>query len=189
MTDKSKKRTEEKQKAKADAKGDAKAETAVKDDLAEAQAKAEEYLSMARRLQADFDNYRKRTQKENEEFRKYANEGMVKELLSVIDDMDRALATAKEETDLVVGFRGVRKNLMKMLEEKGLKEIPAEGKFDPDLYEAMCTVEGDTDGQIAQVYQKGYMIDGRVIRYAKVIVTKKKEEPQAAPEKEKEETN
>lgn len=186
MTGKSKVKTEEKQKVQKDAKSDAKAEAAVKEDLTKAQAEAEEYLNMARRLQADFDNYRKRTQKENDEFRKYANEGMVKELLSVIDDMDRALETAKEETDLVIGFRGVRKNLMKMLEDKGLKEVPAEGKFNPDLHEAMCTIEGDTDGQIAQVYQKGYTIDDRVVRYAKVIVVKKKEEPQAEAEDKKE---
>lgn len=178
MTDKSKKKSTDKEDKATDGAldSDKQAENAVKDDLAEANTKAEEYLSMARRLQADFDNYRKRTQKENEEFRKYANEGMVKELLSVIDDIDRALATATEETDLVIGFRGVRKNLMKMLEEKGLKEIPSEGHFDPNVHEAMCTVEGDTDGKIAQVFQRGYTIDGRVIRYAKVIVTKKKEE-------------
>ncbi len=178
MTDKSKKKSADKEdKATEGApESDKQAENVVKDDLAEAHTKAEEYLSMARRLQADFDNYRKRTQKENEEFRKYANEGMVKELLSVIDDIDRALATATEETDLVIGFRGVRKNLMKMLEEKGLKEIPSEGQFDPNVHEAMCIVEDDTDGKIAQVFQKGYTIDGRVIRYAKVIVTKKKEE-------------
>ncbi len=148
-------------------------EAVVKDDLAEAQAKAEEYLSMARRLQADFDNYRKRAQKENEDFKKYANEGMIKELLSVVDDMDRALATTTEETDLVKGFRGVRKNLIKMLEDKGLREIPSEGQFDPNMHEAMCTVDGDVDGQISQVFQKGYTLDGRIVRYAKVIVTKK----------------
>ncbi|UAL07654.1 MAG: nucleotide exchange factor GrpE [Candidatus Methanogranum gryphiswaldense] len=178
MTDKSKKKSAEKEDKIAEdaSESNIQAESVVKDDLAEAQSKAEEYLSMARRLQADFDNYRKRTQKENEEFRKYANEGMVKELLSVIDDLDRALATATEETDLVTGFRGVRKNLMKMLEEKGLKEIPSEGQFDPHVHEAMCTVDGDTDGKIAQVFQKGYTMDGRVIRYAKVIVTKKQEE-------------
>jgi molecular chaperone GrpE len=176
MTDKSSEKTEEPvEDAKTEKTPKIRKKDAVKEELEQAKNQADEYLGMARRLQADFDNFRKRTQKENEEFRKYANEGMIRELLSVIDDMDRALETAKEETDLVMGFRGVRKNMMKMLEDKGLKEIPTDGKFNPDLHEAMCTVDGDADGDIAQVYQRGYTIDGRIMRYAKVIVTKKKE--------------
>lgn len=166
MTDKSRKKDAEKEKPKED----------KADELAAARAEAEKYLDMARRLQADFDNYRKRTLKENEEFRKHANEGMVKELLPVVDDLDRALAAAKEDTDLAVGIRGVRKNLMKMLEEKGVREIPVGKKFDPDFHEALCTIESDTDGEIAEVLQKGYMTDNRVLRYAKVKVTKKKQE-------------
>lgn len=147
-----------------------------KDELKEAKEQAERYLDMARRLQADFDNFRKRTQKENDEFRKYANEEMAKELLNIVDDMDRALATAKEESDLVVGIRGIRQNLMKILESRGLTEIPTDGGFDPAVHEALCTVDGDTDGEIAEVFQKGYRMNGRVIRYSKVKVTKKIEE-------------
>ena len=143
------------------------------DPLKEAQDLAEKYLDMARRLQADFDNYRKRTQRENEEFKKYANAGIVTDLLNVVDDLDRALEHAKEEDDLTVGIRGVRTNLMKILESNGLQEIPADGKFDPNFHEALCTVEGDEDNNIAEVFQKGYTLNGKVIRYSKVKVTKK----------------
>jgi len=143
--------------------------------LAEANAKAEEYLNMARRLQADFDNFRKRTEKESEEFRKFAIGGVAVSLLTIVDDMDRALGTAKEETELVIGIRGIRQNLMKVLEENGLKEISTDCKFDPNIHEALCTVEADTDGDIAEVFQKGYRLNDRVIRYPKVKVTKKKE--------------
>ena len=143
------------------------------DPLAEAQAQAEKYLDMARRLQADFDNYRKRSQKEQEEYRKYACSSIVSDLLTIVDDLDRALATAGEETDLVVGIRGVRSNLMKVLEANGLQEIPSEGKFDPNLHEALCTVDGEEDDMIAEVFQKGYTLNGRVLRYSKVKVTKK----------------
>lgn len=143
------------------------------DPLKEAQDQAEKYLDMARRLQADFDNYRKRTQRENEEFRKYACSGIVKELLTIVDDLDRALEHSKEDDDLVVGIRGVRTNLMKVLESNGVQEIPAEGKFDPNYHEALCTVDGDEDGQIAEVFQKGYTLNGKVIRFTKVKVTKK----------------
>lgn len=153
-----------------------KTEETVTDQLAEAQAQADKYLDMARRLQADFDNYRKRTQRENEEFRKYACSSIVGDLLTVVDDLDRALEHAGEETEFVKGIRGVRANLMKVLEANGLKEIPAEGKFDPEYHEALCTVDGDEDGLIAEVFQKGYTLNGKVLRYSKVKVTKKKAE-------------
>ena len=145
------------------------------DALAEANARAEEYLDMARRLQADFENFRKRTEKENEEFRKFAICDIAKGLLTIVDDMDRALGAAKEETELVAGIRGIRNNTMKLLEENGLREISTKCKFDPNIHEALCTVEADTEGDIAEVFQKGYSMNDRIIRYPKVGVTKKKE--------------
>jgi molecular chaperone GrpE len=154
----------------------------IADAVAEANAKAEEYLNIARRLQADFDNFRRRTEKENEEFRKFAAADIVKGLLTIADDMERALGTAKEETELVIGIRGIRQNLMKILEENGLTEIPTDGKFDPNIHEALCTVEEDTDGEIAEVFQKGYRLHDRVIRYPKVKVTKKKESEKTCQE-------
>jgi molecular chaperone GrpE len=152
------------------------------DALAEANAKAEEYLNIALRLQADFDNFRKRTEKENEEYRKFAVGGMAKSLLTILDDMDRALGTAEEESKLVVGIRGIRQNLMKLLEENGITEISTDCKFDPNLHEALCTVDSDTDGDIAEVFQKGYCMNGKVIRYPKVKVTKKKESEETCQE-------
>lgn len=145
------------------------------DELAQARADADKYLDMARRLQADFDNYRKRTQRENDEYRKYACSSIVQDLLTIVDDLDRALASTQEDSVLVQGVRGVRSNLMKVLESNGLKEIPAEGRFDPDFHEALCAVDGDEDGMIAEVYQKGYTINGKVLRYTKVKVTRKAE--------------
>ena len=81
---------------------------------------------------------------------------------------------AGDETEFVKGIRGVRTNLMRVLESNGLKEIPSEGKFDPEFHEALCTVDGDEDGLVAEVFQKGYTLNGKVLRYAKVKVTKKK---------------
>ena len=144
--------------------------------LEESEAKAAEYLQMAQRLQADFENFRKRTQRENEEFKAFATAGLLSEMLSIVDDLDRALEHADGENDFVVGVKGIRQNLMKILESKGLTEIPTEGKFDPNCHEALCVVEADTDGEIAEVFQKGYRIGDKVLRYSKVKVTKKKEE-------------
>lgn len=145
------------------------------DPLKEAQEQAQKYLDMARRLQADFDNYRKRSQRDMEEFKKYANSNLVGELLTIVDDLDRALSIAGEETEFVKGIRGVRNNLMKLLESHGLKEIPTDEDFDPNMHEALCTVEGDEDNKIAETFIKGYTINGKVLRYSKVKVTKKKE--------------
>lgn len=143
------------------------------DPLKEAQEQAEKYLDMARRIQADFDNYRKRAQRENEDFKKYASAGIVTDLLTVVDDLDRALDHAEGDDVFVTGIRGVRANLMKVLEKNGLEEIPADGKFDPNYHEALMSVEGEEDDQIAEVFQKGYTLNGKVIRFTKVKVTKK----------------
>ena len=116
------------------------------EDVEKTEVGLEEQLADAK-AQAD-----KRTQRENEEFRKYACSSIVGDLLTVVDDLDRALEHAGDETEFVKGIRGVRTNMMKVLEANGLKEIPAEGRFDPDYHEALCTVDGDEDGLIAEVF-------------------------------------
>lgn len=156
----------------------------IQEGLDEAKAKTAEYLEMAQRLQADFDNFRKRTQRENEEFRIFATADLISELLGVVDDLDRALEHVKEDNEFVKGVKGVRQNLIKILESKGLTEISTDGKFDPNFHEALCVVESDTDGDIAEVFQKGYRIGNRMIRCSKVKVTKKAENIEAEePEK------
>ena len=108
-------------------------------------------------------------------YRAFATADLMGDLLSIVDDFDRALEHADPESDIAIGVNGIRKNLMKVLESKGLKEIDATGKFDPNYHEALCTVEAETEGDVAEVFQKGYCIGNRVLRYTKVKVTKKKE--------------
>ena len=151
------------------------AKNAAEEKIAAAEKKASDNLDMAIRIQADFDNYRKRTQRENEEFRKYSNESLISELLGIVDDLERALSHADKDSDLAKGVNGIRNNLMKIFESKGLIEIPTE-RFDPSVHEALCVEPGDTDWKITEVFQKGYRIGDRVLRYAKVKVTKKKTE-------------
>jgi len=152
-----------------------KAEDASIDALAEAEKKAAANLEMAIRIQADFDNYRKRSQRENEEFRRSAIEPFIAEMLDVVDDLERALSHADKDDDLTVGVNAVRNNLIKILRSKGLEEIDTSGKFDPKLHEAFCVQPGGTDGDIVEVFQKGYKVGDRVVRYAKVKVTKTEE--------------
>ncbi|MCQ2086296.1 MAG: nucleotide exchange factor GrpE [archaeon] len=148
----------------------------LQERLEKAENEAAEYLRVAQRLQADFDNFRKRTLRENEEFRTFAVAGIISEILSIVDDFDRALQQVKEKSDFVVGVVGIRQNLMKILESKGLKEISTDGKFDPSCHEALCTIESDNEGSIAEVFQKGYRIGDRILRCSKVKVTTKKQE-------------
>lgn len=145
------------------------------DAIDAANKKASDALEMAMRIQADFDNYRKRSQKENEEFRKYATETLISDILGIVDDLDRALLHADRDSHLTAGVNGIRSNLMKMMNSHGVTEIPV-AKFDPSVHEALCVVPGEKDGDIAEVFQKGYRIGDRVLRYAKVKVTKRSTE-------------
>ncbi|MCL1905065.1 MAG: nucleotide exchange factor GrpE, partial [Methanomassiliicoccaceae archaeon] len=150
--------------------------------IEEAEKKASDNLDMAVRIQADFDNYKKRMQRENEEFKRYASESMVSELLGIVDDLERALSHASKDSDLAIGVNGIFQNLMKVLISKGLTEISTEGKFDPSVHEALCAEPGENDNDIVEVFQKGYRIGDRVLRYAKVKVTKKQEGEQKCQE-------
>ena len=157
-------------------------EPTLEAQLEQAKAEAAENLDRWQRTFAEFDNYRKRTEKEMADFRKFANSGLVTDLLNVVDDLGRALESAPDaESSLAVGVKAVRGNLVKILEAQGVSEVPTDKGFDPNMHEALMVVDGEEDDKIAQVYQKGYMMNGRVLRFAKVVVTKKKEQ-EAAPE-------
>ena len=133
------------------------------------------------RLQAEFDNYRKRTIKEKEEFVKYAAEGLIIDLVSTLDDFERGIKSAEQKKDFNLLHQGVdiiSRQLHKMLEEKGLKRIKSVGeKFNPYEHEAVEVVESDEqeDGTVIEELMPGYSLNGRVIRPAKVRVAKGKE--------------
>lgn len=142
--------------------------------------KAQEYFDRILRLQADFDNIRKRMEKERQEFVKFANEGIVLELLNILDDLERAAElTQSEHQDLSAFLKGVEMilaHLYEMLKENGVKPIETEGKiFDPHFHEALMQIEDKNlpEHTIVEELQKGYMLNDRVIRTAKVKVSKK----------------
>ena len=127
------------------------------------------------RLQADFINYKNRTEKEKSNIHKYANEGLILKLLSVVDNMDRALANADEEDSFVAGIVLIRDEFLQVLENEGLKEIESDGaKFDPNFHHAVFIEENDEveSKNVIETFQKGYMIDEKVIRPAMVKVAK-----------------
>ena len=125
------------------------------------------------RLAADFDNYRKRAARERAEMATFATERLVKQLLPVLDDLERALeaAAAHEEAKLEEGVRLVQRSLADLLSKEGLSEIEADGRFDPHVHEALLTQPSDAEeGTVIQVLQKGYRLGERVVRPARVIV-------------------
>ena len=146
----------------------------AKKDMERQAALAKEYLDSAKRVQAEFDNYKKRVLREKDEYAKFANEKVIGQLLTIIDDFERAIASQCELSDLKEGIEQIHDNLMALLKNHGLKEIPAD-QFDPNYHEALAIGEGE-DGKILEVYQKGYLLGPRVIRYSKVRVAKQKGE-------------
>jgi molecular chaperone GrpE len=126
------------------------------------------------RLAADFDNYKKRAARERQEYVAFANERILKELLPILDDLERALSAAEkhEEAQLEEGVRLVHRSLASLLERQGVKEIATEGKFDPHVHEALLAQPSEEaeQGDVLDVIQKGYTLGERVVRPARVIV-------------------
>jgi molecular chaperone GrpE len=134
----------------------------------------DEYLDDLKRVAADFDNYRKRALRDQEALVARAHERLVKELLPVLDDLERALVAAEEheEAKLEEGVRLVHRELRDALSKEGLVEIDTAGEFDPHVHEALLTQPSEEDdGAILQVIQKGYRLGDRVLRPARVVVS------------------
>ena len=131
------------------------------------------------RLGAEFDNYKKRSFKEKIDFMKFANEGLIVELLSILDNFERGIKSVETKKDYDLLHQGVdmiSKQLHSLLETKGLSRIKAVGqKFDPHQHEAVEVVDGDDEGTVIEELQSGYLLSGRIIRPAKVKVAKVKQ--------------
>lgn len=141
---------------------------------------AKDHLDARLRLQAEFDNFKKRKDKEIQDFRRYANEDILREMLSVADDFDRAIGAAEQThklEDFLKGIEMIFDKFLGALKRKGIKEIEAEGQpFNPEIHEAVMQMERDDveEGMVVSVFQKGYMLHDRVIVAPKVAVSKKK---------------
>jgi molecular chaperone GrpE len=149
------------------------AEVAV--DLQAAQGEAQQYLDHLRRLQAEFDNYRKRVAREQAELAELGAMPIARRLLEVLDDFELALMSADDQPDFdrfLKGIELVYAKLIDALKAEGLERMRAEGTpFDPELHEAlMQTGDGDGDPIVADVLRPGYTLKGRVLRHAGVRV-------------------
>jgi molecular chaperone GrpE len=134
----------------------------------------DERLDDLKRVAAEFDNYRKRVARDQQSLAARAHERLVKELLPVLDDLERALEAAAEhqEAKLEDGVRLVHRELQEALSKEGLEEIETNGHFDPHVHEALLSQPSDRDeGAILEVLQKGYRLGDRVLRPARVVVS------------------
>jgi molecular chaperone GrpE len=147
----------------------------AEDPLARAQRERDEYLDLARRTQADFENYRKRAAKEAAAAGERAKSGLVRELLPIVDNLERALASAGEsEQHLAEGVRLVHSELIAVLERNGVQQFDPSGeRFDPGEHEAlsMRPQDGAESGLVLDVVEKGYRANGSVLRPARVVVS------------------
>jgi molecular chaperone GrpE len=150
-------------------------EVESEDPLARAQRERDEYLDLARRSQADFENYRKRAAKEAAAAGERAKSGLVRELLPIVDNLERALASAGQgERHLAEGVLLVHAELIAVLERNGIEQFdPAGERFDPAEHEALSTrdQDGAESGLVLDVVEKGYRSNGTILRPARVVVS------------------
>ena len=148
-------------------------ETPAEDPLKAAQAQAEEYLNLAQRVQADFENFRRRNKATRAEAYEDGAREFIKQLLPVVDNLERAIAQESSDETLMTGVKLVYKQMMETLEKRGVTVIDRQGeKFDPNLENAVMqgTAEEGEPGTVCAVLQKGYQMGDFVLRHAMVKV-------------------
>jgi molecular chaperone GrpE len=153
--------------------------TEKKDEIQELKDQAAAEKDRVLRLSAEFENYKKRTQREINDFKKFANETIFRQLLSVVDNLERAISAAKENSEESALFEGVKlthKELIKLFESFNVKPVKAKNEpFDPNFHQAVTQEENNEfpDNTVTTVLQKGYQLHDRLIRPAMVVVSKK----------------
>lgn len=149
-------------------------ETAEEEKKDEPSPETELLKAQLLRLQADFENFRARTERQRAETVAFANEGLITKLLGVLDNLERAMASGSPEDPVIQGIKLVYDEFLRILEAEGLEEIPADGEFDPNLHHAVMMEESEDvpSDHITETLQKGYRLKDRVIRPAMVKVAK-----------------
>jgi molecular chaperone GrpE len=152
--------------------------TLMQNELEDARAQTQIAIDKMMRLAAEFDNYKKRSAKEYENIRKYAAENLLKELLPIVDNFERAIESANESKDFdsfIEGVKLILNQMINLLEKEGVTMIKSVGEiFDPNVHEAVMHVASDEypENVVVQELQKGYILKDRVVRPAMVSVSK-----------------
>ena len=148
-------------------------EAELGDEVTSLVAERDEAIDRWKRTAADFDNFKKRAARERGEYVVLANERLVKDLLPILDDLERALDAVGEHQEATVeeGVRLVHRSLATLLERNGVRVIDTDGKFDPHVHEALLSQPSEAEeGSVIDVVQKGYAIGDRVVRPARVVI-------------------
>jgi len=146
--------------------------------LEEAERETSESYDRYLRTSAELENYKKRAARDRQDFVKYANETLIRDILPAVDGMERALEHASNSEDFeafVDGLRLIRDNFISALGKHGVERIDATGKdFDPNFHEALMQVEGEKeqDNKVAEEFETGYLLNGRLLRPSKVSISK-----------------
>lgn len=152
------------------------AEDALRLDLSKKDKEIADLIEIVKRVQAEFENYKKRVDRDKEDFLKCAKKGLIIKLLPVMDNFELALKNKAKGDELQKGVELIYAELSSVLQSEGVRPIISEGtKFDPQLHEALIREESDKeDNVILEEFQKGYCLHDRVIRQSRVKVSKKK---------------
>jgi molecular chaperone GrpE len=148
------------------------------EELSEQEKKLNELTDDLQRLQAEFENFKKRNEKENQDFKEYANASLISEFLPLLDSLNQAVQAIENAEELskeqaLEGTRKLQEQLTSLLAQKGLEEIKTEGeKFNPEVHDCLLqeNCDGKKDGIVLEELQKGYLLKGRLLRPAKVKV-------------------
>jgi len=190
-TEESKKKTKKVKKGKAKVNSNKK-DKSKKEESIELKEQLASEKDRVLRLSAEFENYKKRKQRESDEFKKFANETIFKQLLTIVDNLERAISSVKENSDekgLLEGVKLTHKEIIKFFETFNVKLVEAENQpFDPNFHQAVTQTETDDfpENTVTMVLQKGYLLHDRLIRPAMVVVSKrvkKKEKTETETEK------
>ncbi|AOV94509.1 hypothetical protein AQV86_01120 [Nanohaloarchaea archaeon SG9] len=140
----------------------------------EAEKESSEWEEKAKKAKADFENYKKKEDERKERHKEQAREKLAQELISVMDNLERAIMSADEDSTLLQGVKMVSDQLYETLEKKGLQRIDAQGEeFDPNIHNAVETREHEEERKILEQKRPGYMYGEKVLRPAEVVVSEK----------------
>jgi len=151
-------------------------EKEIKKKIEECEKQKNEYLAGWQRAKADFLNYKKDEIERLKKILEYANEDLILEILPILDNFEKAekeISKDKENNNYLNGFLQIKLQLKSILKNKGVEELLSIGqKFDPNIHDAVETIDGKESGEIVEEIQKGYKLNGKVIRPSKVKVIK-----------------
>ncbi len=146
----------------------------LEEELEQKQKEAEEMENLAKKVKAEFENYKKKQDERKDKWKKEAERELSEDLISVIDNFERALAAADEDSSVYQGVKMVGDQLFETLERKGLERIDAEGEeFDPKIHNAVDTAEHEKDNHVVEQKKPGYRHEDKLLRPADVVVSKK----------------